>query len=202
MIKADFIGTVVLSVTLLMGLPGLAPVYAQNSDCQGTLKAGGEEGRNIAIFQGPGTGYKTSGTAASGEPMRLISTEVVKDTNGQNWAHVQLLSGSRVSGWVRYARIQQPCQVTFTKNYNPSQTYPTASTGETVPALKDLVGARAGQAEAEIRERGYVWRNGNQQADSAYSNWTESRTGNCVAIRTTNGRYASIVYAPTFDCNR
>jgi hypothetical protein len=74
--------------------------------------------------------------------------------------------------------------------------------GETVPALSDLVGARAGQAENELRERGYEWQNASQSEDSSYSNWTELETGNCVTIRTTDGRYASIVYVPTADCDR
>lgn len=74
--------------------------------------------------------------------------------------------------------------------------------GGEVPALADLVGARAGQAENALRQRGYVWQNATQQADSAYSNWIESKTGNCVAIRTTDGRYAAILYAPKADCDR
>lgn len=74
--------------------------------------------------------------------------------------------------------------------------------GESVSNLEDLVGARAGQAEDTVRERGYVWVKATQQADSAYSNWRETRTGNCVAIRTTDGRYAAIVYAPKADCDR
>ncbi|MFB2836103.1 hypothetical protein [Floridanema evergladense] len=77
-----------------------------------------------------------------------------------------------------------------------------ARVGASVPNLEDLVGARAGQAENTVRDRGYVWVKATQQADSAYSNWRERRTGNCVAIRTTNGRYAAIVYAPKADCDR
>lgn len=74
--------------------------------------------------------------------------------------------------------------------------------GESVSNLEDLVGARAGQAENTLLERGYVQVKATQQADSAYSNWRERRTGNCVAIRTTDGRYAAIVYAPKADCDR
>lgn len=74
--------------------------------------------------------------------------------------------------------------------------------GESVSNLEDLVGARDGQAENTLLERGYVQVKATQQADSAYSNWKERRTGNCVAIRTTDGRYAAIVYAPKADCDR
>jgi hypothetical protein len=78
----------------------------------------------------------------------------------------------------------------------------TVVVGQSVPELSDLVGARGGQAEGTLQQRGYVFIKATQQADSAYSNWKSSKTGNCVAIRTTDGRYAAIVYAPASDCNR
>ena len=37
-------------------------------------------------------------------------------------------------------------------------------------------------------------------AASAYSYWRENENGQCVTVRTTDGRYASIVFAPAFDC--
>ncbi len=194
---AGLMGMAILSTTVI-GLPSLAPVYSQSTDCRGTLVVGDEDRQNIAIFQGPGLGYKVSGSASSGQPVRLLSTQIVKDNTGRNWANIQLLSGSRISGWVRYARVRHSCQVTFIRDSNGSS----AEVGQTVPALRDLVGARAAQAEIAVRNRGYVWRNGTQQADSSFSNWTESRTGNCVAIRTTNGLYAAIVYAPRVNCDR
>ena len=76
----------------------------------------------------------------------------------------------------------------------------TAAVGQPVSSLSDLVGARAGQAEGDLQRRGYTYVKATQQADSAYSNWRENSTGNCVAIRTTDGRYAAIVYAPKADC--
>jgi len=76
----------------------------------------------------------------------------------------------------------------------------TVAVGQSVPALSDLVGAKAGQAEGDLQRRGYTYVKATQQADSAYSNWRENSTGNCVAIRTTDGRYAAIVYAPKSDC--
>ncbi|MUG91362.1 hypothetical protein F7734_02200 [Scytonema sp. UIC 10036] len=72
--------------------------------------------------------------------------------------------------------------------------------GEPVDNLADFVGARAGQAESDLRDRGYEYRRANQQADSAISYWLETRTRNCVAIRTTDGRYAAIIYAEKFNC--
>jgi hypothetical protein len=89
-----------------------------------------------------------------------------------------------------------------TSNFRNTSNTAQVRVGESVSNLEDLVGARAGQAENTLRDRGYVWVKATQQADSAYSNWRETRTGNCVAIRTTDGRYAAIVYAPKADCDR
>lgn len=77
-----------------------------------------------------------------------------------------------------------------------------AQIGAPVTNLKDFVGARAGQAESGLRQKGYEYRRGTQEADSAISYWLESRTKSCVAIRTTDGRYAAIVYAEKSSCDR
>ncbi|MEH1939102.1 MAG: hypothetical protein V7L01_02630 [Nostoc sp.] len=63
--------------------------------------------------------------------------------------------------------------------------------GTTVSRLGDLVGARAGQAENTVKQRGYRWV---KSDDSGYGYWLEGRTNYCVTIRTEEGRYQSIVY--------
>ncbi|MEH1848598.1 MAG: hypothetical protein V7L25_27435 [Nostoc sp.] len=63
--------------------------------------------------------------------------------------------------------------------------------GTTVPRLSDLVGARSGQAENTVKERGYRWV---KSDDSGYSYWLEGKTNYCVTIQTDQGRYQSIVY--------
>lgn len=76
--------------------------------------------------------------------------------------------------------------------------------GTTVPRLRDLVGARAGQAENAVRQRGYRFvKTDSSTGDSVYSYWLEGRTNYCVTIRTEQGRYQSIVYTggPT-DCQK
>ncbi|MBW4583534.1 MAG: hypothetical protein KME42_28570 [Tildeniella nuda ZEHNDER 1965/U140] len=75
--------------------------------------------------------------------------------------------------------------------------------GATVPRLRDLVGARAGQAENAIRQRGYRFvKTDPPSGDAVYSYWLESRTNYCVTIRTEQGRYQSIVYTGgSADCN-
>ncbi|MUG96931.1 hypothetical protein F7734_33155 [Scytonema sp. UIC 10036] len=75
------------------------------------------------------------------------------------------------------------------------------SAGTPVSSLRDLVGARAGQAENVVTQRGYRFVKSNTGGNSVYSQWLEGRTNYCVTIRTIDGRYQSIVYAGgSFDC--
>lgn len=75
--------------------------------------------------------------------------------------------------------------------------------GTPVSPLQDLVGAKAGQAENSIRQRGYRFVKSSGEGDSVYSYWLEGRTNYCVTIRTEQGRYQSIIYAGgSFDCEQ
>lgn len=69
-----------------------------------------------------------------------------------------------------------------------------------VPNLQDLVDARGSSGETELENRGYEFIRTEKSEDSAYSYWLESETGKCVTVRTENGRYQSLVYAPSSDC--
>ncbi|QMS87398.1 hypothetical protein HUN01_07330 [Nostoc edaphicum CCNP1411] len=72
--------------------------------------------------------------------------------------------------------------------------------GTTVSRLRDLVGARAGQAENTVKKRGYQWV---KSDDSGYSYWLEGKTNYCVTIQTDQGRYQSIVYTGgSGDCQK
>ncbi|MGD9653458.1 MAG: hypothetical protein AB7V12_13930 [Candidatus Dadabacteria bacterium] len=75
------------------------------------------------------------------------------------------------------------------------------SAGDPVPSLSDLVGAKAGQAEGQVTDRGYTLVKTDKSGMSSYSYWTEKGTNNCVTIRTEDGRYQSIVYATKLDCS-
>jgi hypothetical protein len=67
--------------------------------------------------------------------------------------------------------------------------------GTTVSRLSDLVGARAGQAENTLKQRGYRFVKASPSGNSVYSQWLEGKTNYCVTILTEEGRYQSIVYA-------
>ncbi|MEH2070848.1 MAG: hypothetical protein V7K47_22245 [Nostoc sp.] len=72
--------------------------------------------------------------------------------------------------------------------------------GTTVPQLSDLVGARAGQAENTVKQRGYRFV---KSDDSGYSYWLEGKTDYCVTIKTDQGRYQSIIYTGgSVDCQK
>ncbi|MDC7811453.1 hypothetical protein [Sphingomonas koreensis] len=66
--------------------------------------------------------------------------------------------------------------------------------------LRDMVYARAGQAEAELQRRGYVAVRTETGSDRIWTNWWNADRRQCVSIVTRNGRYDSIVTAPAPDC--
>ncbi|MGK7932739.1 MAG: hypothetical protein AB4041_15080 [Microcystaceae cyanobacterium] len=68
------------------------------------------------------------------------------------------------------------------------------------PSLQDLVGARGSSGEMQLRRRGYQFIKTEKSASNAYSYWREESTGKCLVVRTSDGRYQSLVYAPEFDC--
>jgi hypothetical protein len=74
--------------------------------------------------------------------------------------------------------------------------------GTPVDRLSDLVGARAGQAENMLTQRGYQFvKNASTSGDAIYAYWRETSTNYCVTIQTKEGRYESFVYVPQESCN-
>ncbi len=117
------------------------------------------------------------------------------------WCEVEFREDPSVKGWAWTPNLDP-----YTASESPSTpstpSTSSASPGQAVPGLADLVGAKAGQAENAVVQRGYELRRSAKQADSSFTYWLERGTGNCVAIRTTEGRYAAIVYTADQDCNR
>jgi hypothetical protein len=75
--------------------------------------------------------------------------------------------------------------------------------GDPVNRLSDLVGAKAGQAENELIQRGYQFvKRESASGDSVYSYWRETKTKKCITIQTKQGRYASFVYALPDSCGK
>jgi hypothetical protein len=71
---------------------------------------------------------------------------------------------------------------------------------EPVRNLQDLIGARGGDGEYQMKQRGYSYVRTDKSGGSSYTYWREYRSNRCVTVRTADGRYQSIVYAPDYDC--
>ncbi len=72
--------------------------------------------------------------------------------------------------------------------------------GAVTPYLQDLVGAKGRDAEYSMEERGFVWIRTEKSDTDSYSYWRHNRSGQCISVRTTDGRYAAIVETPDYDC--
>jgi hypothetical protein len=74
--------------------------------------------------------------------------------------------------------------------------------GTPVPSLQDLVGARVGDGAMALQRRGYTALGAGKGGSAAYTYWRHNKNGQCVLVRTNDGRYASIAYATFFDCRQ
>jgi hypothetical protein len=83
---------------------------------------------------------------------------------------------------------------------NKSGSSEPARVGAPVSALQSLVGVKGASAESEMTRKGYTYRGGDQIGDSAFTYWQQPRSSNCVAVRTTDGRYQSITYTEPGKC--
>ncbi len=80
---------------------------------------------------------------------------------------------------------------------------PESAAAQDARSLSDLVGARAGQAEMSVTQRGFTYITGNVgRHNSKHTYWWNGRSKNCVHIVTRDGRYARITDASKSDCNQ
>lgn len=82
----------------------------------------------------------------------------------------------------------------------PVTTTEPAREGAPVADLQSLVGVRGAGAESTLTSKGYTYRGGTKLADSSFTYWQQPQTSNCVAVRTTDGRYQAITYTKKSDC--
>lgn len=76
----------------------------------------------------------------------------------------------------------------------------TAQAQQPAPGLQDLVGARGGSGESALAQRGYQFVKAEKSGHDSYTYWRQERGGQCVIVRTAQGRYQSLVNAPRADC--
>jgi hypothetical protein len=92
--------------------------------------------------------------------------------------------------------------LTFTGSAGSAPPAGGGASSDTPPALADLVGARASSGESELNRRGYVWLGTEKQGNDSYTYWRARGNGQCVVVRTSEGRYASIANAMDISCNK
>jgi len=68
--------------------------------------------------------------------------------------------------------------------------------------MRDLIGARAGQAEGQFSVRGYTQVSTQTGDDRKWTTWWNANRRSCITVATVNGRYESIVSVPEPDCRR
>lgn len=139
------------------------------------------------------------GNVPKGTVLRNLGCQ---STQTPTWCQVAYRDNPQSQGWVFSTDIQA-YQASTTNPTNPSTNPPSSiSPGTPVSSLSDLVGARAGQAEATLENRGYEFVKTITAPPDKYSFWRESGSNSCISVRTSQGRYDSIVYTNDADCNR
>lgn len=68
--------------------------------------------------------------------------------------------------------------------------------------LRDLVGARAGQAEGDLESRGWASMSVHKSRTGSYSYWWNARGKDCVRVATRDGRYEAITDTSAADCGQ
>ncbi|XGV97875.1 MAG: hypothetical protein ACAF41_02870 [Leptolyngbya sp. BL-A-14] len=182
-----------------------------------TLNNGGstpsDTGSNNASGQRPAywvvTASRTFLKASPGVLSKTVTNNVPNGTVLRNfgcqrrqtptWCQVEFRDDPSVKGWAWSPDLKEYRTESSTR---PSTSRVQPGVGTPVDGLSDLVGARAGQAENAITQRGYRFVKSQPSGDAVYSYWREARTNYCVTIRTANGRYESIVYGLTTSCSR
>jgi hypothetical protein len=66
--------------------------------------------------------------------------------------------------------------------------------------LQDLVGAKGSSGEQALQQRGYTFVKGEKSGSDSYTYWRQRQSGQCISVRTAEGRYQSLVTTPSFDC--
>lgn len=77
-----------------------------------------------------------------------------------------------------------------------------AAYADPAPGLQDLVGARGSSGEQALQERGYVFVKGEKSGNDSYTYYRQERSGQCIVVRTAEGRYQSLAKAMDLSCQQ
>ncbi len=75
-------------------------------------------------------------------------------------------------------------------------------TAGTAADVQDLVGARGRDGEGRLNDRGFDWVTTKKSGGSSYSFWKNRQSGQCISVRTADGRYAAIVNTASSICEK
>jgi len=201
--KTNLVPLAALSVVVLLG--GVSTARADSADAfcevckEGDTRKGATGPCTFSQRQGyidldlrNGDTYSLSPAGKEGHYRDQKGNKVVRTLTGGETQEFKWEGGKKII-------------VTYTAGSGSGGSVPSASSGGAgmpVPALQDLVGARGSDGEMALRNRGYTWVGTDKSGGDAYSYWRENENGQCVVVRTNNGRYASIAYSTDFDCKQ
>lgn len=77
---------------------------------------------------------------------------------------------------------------------------PLGAAAQSAPDVADLVGARGAGGETQLLARGYESRMSNLVGETRFVFWWNARTGRCISVATTDGRYSAITAVPAANC--
>jgi hypothetical protein len=179
----------------------LSPVRADSADANCQVRKDGDTKQGMS---GPCTFSQRQGyidiDLRNGETISLSPANQAnhfKDQKGNKVVRTQAGGDTQDYRWDGGKRLT----VTF-RGQSSSGGGGSGGVGSSVPALQDLVGARAGSGESALRSRGYTWIRSEQSGGDSYAYWRENENGQCVVVRTSNGRYASIAYGMDTSCQQ
>jgi hypothetical protein len=196
----------ILSVLALAAVAAMAQsAWAHTSDATCRFYKNGDKDQKRS---GPCTFSQRQGNISielrSGDTVKLSprnKADQFKDQKGNKVVRTGIYGSTQVFKWDdNNKKLIVNFNDTNYGKHNQGGYHASGQDGNTPSNLRDLVGARAGQAEDELRSRGYQFKNSSKSGGSSYTNWKQRSTGRCVTVRTADGRYQSIVYVPDADC--
>ena len=189
-----------LSSVLLFGLG--SPAFADTASASCEVRKDGDTRKGPS---GPCTFSQRQGyinlDLRNGDSYSLTPTDrqgQYRDQKGNRVTRTLTGSSTEEFKWEGGKKIL----LTFTGSPGAAPPASGGTSSNTPPALADLVGARASSGEAELNRRGYTWRSTEKQGSDSYSYWRQNSSGQCVVVRTSDGRYASIANAMETSCDK
>ncbi|HET7289165.1 MAG TPA: hypothetical protein VFJ67_01910 [Thermodesulfobacteriota bacterium] len=194
---------------------GVQPVFAKqavSASADGQCRLYNEKSNNYK-YEGNCTIKQNTSSGAneydiklgSGESYRFIqqgSTYKVQTPEGLS-DHMATMTDSGNVATFEWYKWKLTAEVTESSEPAPASNTKASASGSaqgTVQGLSDLVGAKAGQAESTVEQRGYKYVKTDKSGEMSFSYWRESGSNKCVSIKTEDGRYQAIVYTPDFNC--